>query len=202
MVSVAVEALRLTRTELLVLSVGGDALAAVDMSTGGLIRTALPPDCYLSPYDVAVATLGDIADPDPAHPDAMEIDGPVDVTGRLRGRRIERYVRPLLHPLDEPLLGITSMAAQYWTLCGDHPSVAVVEAPSPLEIVRHGRRLHCFFEWRGNVVDLPIVDRRVAVSMAKRGQQTLRVRRRFVVALTPPYEGNCYKVVAGLLPRR
>jgi hypothetical protein len=37
--------------------------------------------------------------------------------------------------------------------------------------------------------------------MAKRGQQALRIRRRFVVALTPPIEGNCYKVVSGLLPR-
>lgn len=184
------------------LSVGGDALAAVDTSTGGLIRTTLPTDCYLSPYDLAVATVSEIADPDPAHPDAMELTGPVDVSGRLRGRKIERFIRPLLHPADEPLLGLTTVAAPYWTLCGDHPSVAVVEPASPLEVVRHGRRLHCFFEWRGNVVDLPIVDRRVAVSMAKRGQQTLRVRRRFVVALTPPYEGNCYKVVAGLLPRR
>lgn len=184
------------------LSVGGDALAAVDTSTGGLIRTALPSDCYLSPYDVAVATVSDISEPDPAHPDAMELSGPIDVTGRLRGRRIERYIRPLLHPLDEPLLGIPTAAVQYWMLCGDHPSVAVVETPSPIEVVRHGRRIHCFFEWRGNLVDLPIVDRRVAASMAKRGQQTLRIRRRFVVALTPPYEGNCYKVVAGLLPRR
>ena len=202
MVCVAVEALRLTRTELLVLAVGGDALAAVDLNTGGLIRAGLPTDCLLSPFDIAAAGVCEVEEPDPAQPDAMELSGPVEVTGRARARKVERFLRPLLHPTDQPLLGIQGVASPYWTLCGDHPSAAVVDTASPLEIVRHGRRIHCFFEWRGNLEDLPLVDRRVALSMAKRGQQTLRIRRRFVVALTPPYEGNCYKVVAGLLPRR
>jgi hypothetical protein len=186
----------------LVLSVGGGALAAVDLSTGGLVRAPLPTDCWLSPYDLASATVTDVDDPDPAHPEAVDLLGPVEVTGQIRGRRVERYVRPLLHPMDEPLLGLISIAAPYWTLCGDRPSVAVVDPGSPIEIVRHGRRLHCFVSWQDHLLDLPIVDRRVAVSMARRGQEAIRIRRRFVVALTPPYEGNCYKVVAGLLPRR
>ncbi len=201
MVSVAVEALRLAQTELLVLASGGGALAAVDLSTGGLVRAALPADCNLSPYDVASTALADVENPDPAHPEAVVLTEPLELTGRIRGRKAERYVRPLLHPSDEPLLGLISVAVPYWTLCGDRPSLAVVDTGGSLEILRHGRRLHCFFEWRGNVIDLPIVDRRVSLSMAQRGQQALRIRRRFVVALTPPYDGNCYKVVVGLLPR-
>jgi hypothetical protein len=198
---VAVEALRLARTELLVLAVGGGSLAAVDLGTGGLVRAPLDDATGLTPYDIAVTTLGDVENPDPAHPDAIGLAEPLEVVDRIRGRRVERYVRPLLHPRDAPLLGLTGVAVPYWTLCGDRPSVAVVDTGSPVELVRHGRRLHCFFEWRGNVIDLPLVDRRVSVAMAKRGQQTLRIRRRFVVTLTPPYEGNCYKVVTGLLPR-
>jgi hypothetical protein len=186
----------------LVLSVGGGALAAVDMTTGGLVRAPLPTDCFLSPYDVAVACITDAEDPDPSQPESIVVTGPIEVAGRIRGRKVERYVRPLLHPTDEPLLGLFSTAVPYWTLCGDHPSVAVVDPGSPIEIVRHGRRLHCFVSWMDHLLDLPVVDRRIALNMARRGQQSLRIRRRFVVALTSPYEGNCYKVVAGLLPRR
>jgi hypothetical protein len=185
----------------LVLAVGGGGLAAVDMSTGGLVRAPLPTDCDLLPYDVAATTLGDGPDWDPAQPEAIALAGQVEIQGRVRPRKAERYVRPLLHPPDEPLLGLITSAVPYWTLCGDRPSLAVVDPGSPLEIIRHSRRLHCFFHWRGKVVDLPIVDRRVSLSMAQRGQRTLRIRRRFVVALTPPHDGNCYKVVAGLLPK-
>ncbi len=198
---VAVEALRLARTELLVLASGGGALAAVDLNTGGLVRAALPPECSPLPFDVAGTTLAPPTDPDPTQPDAVDIAAPLEVSGRIRPRKAERYVRPLLHPDDEPLLGLITAATPYWTLRGDRPSVAVVDPGSPVEIVRHGKRLHCFFNWMGNVNDLPIVDRRVALSMARRGQSALRIRRRFVVALTPPIDGNCYKVVNGLLPR-
>ena len=161
----------------------------------------MPPECTPLPFDVVGTTLAELLDPDPTQPDAVDIAAPLEVAGRIRPKKAERYVRPLLHPDDEPLLGLFSSAAPYWTLTGDRPSLAVVDPGSPVEIVRHGRRLHCFFHWMGNVNDLPIVDRRVAMSMAKRGQQALRIRRRFVVALTPPIEGNCYKVVSGLLPR-
>jgi hypothetical protein len=171
------------------------------MSTGGLIRAPLPDGCQFRPYDIAATTTGDVDDRDPAHPDMVELLAPLEFAGQLRGRKAERYVRPLLHPSDQPLLGLISVAVPYWTLCGDRPSAAVVDTGRQIEIVRHGRRLHCFFEWQGNLIDLPLVDRRVSVSMARRGQQSLAIRRRFVVALTPPHRGNCYKVVAGLLPR-
>jgi hypothetical protein len=201
MVSVAVEALRLAQTELLVLASGGVALAAVDLTTGGLIRAPLPPDCTLAPFDVATTALADLDDRDPAHPEAVALTEPLEVTGQIRGRKAERYIRPLLHPPDEPLLGLTGIAVPYWTLCGDRPSLAIIDPGGPIEIIRHARRLHCFFEWKGHVIDLPVMDRRVSQSMARRGQQALRIRRRFVVALTPPHDGNCYKVVVGLLPR-
>jgi hypothetical protein len=201
MVGVAVEALRLAQTELLVLACGGGALAAIDLNTGGLVRAQLDDVEHIAPYDVATTQLGDVADPDPAHPDAITLAGPLEVTGRIRARKAERYVRPLLHPIDKPLLGMIGAAVPYWTLCGDRPSIAVVDPGTQIELIRHGRGLHCFFQWNGAVIDLPVVDRRVSLSMAKRGQQALSLRRRFVVALTPPHEGNCYKVVAGLLPR-
>ena len=201
MVCVAVEALRLTRTELLILASGGGALVGVDLATGGLIRTPLPADCWPLPFDVVATTLAPPTDGDPTQPDALDLVEPLEVVGRLRAKKAERFVRPLLHPDGVPILGLVSTAAPYWTIRGDHPSVAVLDPNAPVEIIRHGKRLHCFFTWMGNVNDLPIVDRRVAISMAQRGQTSLRIRRRFVVALTPPIQGNCYKVVAGLLPR-
>jgi hypothetical protein len=198
---VAVEALRLAQTELLVLAVGGGALAAVDLNTGGLVRSQLDDDGRLAPFDIATTSLAELDSRDPSQPDAIALAGPLEVVGRVRGRKAERYIRPLLHPRDKPLLGFIAAAVPYWTLCGDRPSMAVVDPGTQIEIIRHGRRLHCFFEWRGVLMDLPIVDRRVSLSMAKRGQQALTIRRRFVVALTPPHEGNCYKVISGLLPR-
>src|SRR4029079_3440912 len=79
MVCVAVEALRRARTELLVLAVGGEALAAVDLTTGGLVRAPLPNDCWLAPYDVAATALADVDDPDPAQPEAVDLAGPLEV---------------------------------------------------------------------------------------------------------------------------
>ena len=201
MVCVAVEALQLAQTELLVLASGADVLAAVDLSTGGLVRADLPPDAQIRPYDVAATALGPVDNPDPAHPDAVALTQPLELVGQIHGRKAERYVRPLLHPLDEPLLGLVSGAVPYWTLCGDRPSVAVVDPGAPIEVVRHKRRLFCFFPWRDNLIDLPLLDRRVGLAMAQRGQQTMRMRRRVVGARTPPLDGHCSKVVAGLLPR-
>lgn len=201
MVCVAVEALRLVRTELLVLASGGGALISIDLSTGGLVRSTVPPDCWPLPFDVVSTAVTHPVDADPTQPDAIELAAPLDVVGRVKARRAERFVAPLLHPDGVPLLGVIGPSAPYWTITGSHPSVAVVDPNAPIEVVRHGKRLHCFFTWMGNVNDLPIVDRRVAMAMAKRGQTAVRIRRRFVVALTPPHRGNCYKVVAGLLPR-
>jgi hypothetical protein len=205
MVCVAVEALQLRESQLqadlLVLAVGGGALAAVDLGNGGLVRAPYVDDGRIAPYDIVTTFVTDPPDRDPSQPEAIDLRGPTEITGRLRGRKAERFVRPLVHPPDAPLLGITGLAVPYWTLCGDRPSIAVVEPNGTIQIVRHGRRVHCYFEWRGATIDLPVVDRRVAVSMMRRGQGAFTIRRRFVVALTPPRLGNCYKVVAGLLPR-
>ena len=183
------------------LASGGGALAAVDLASGGLVRAPLPADTWPLPFDVVGTAVTAPVDADPTQPDSVELAAPLEVVGRIKARKAERFIRPLLHPDREPLLGLQSSAAPYWTICGDHPSIAVVEPQSAIEVVRHGRRIHCFFTWMGSVHDLPVVDRRVALSMAKRGQNALKIRRRCVVALTPPVQGNCYKVVAGLLPR-
>jgi hypothetical protein len=52
-------------------------------------------------------------------------------------------------------------------------------------------------------VELPFVDPWVAASLERTGRRVLGARRndRLVVALTPPIDGRCHKVVVTLLRR-
>jgi hypothetical protein len=193
--------------ELLILSVDRDHVGAVDLASGALVRAWAPAgvDPRLRPYDVVAGTIGADRDgaPDPAEPEAVVMAGGLEPVGRLRGRPVERYLRPLCHPKDQPLLGCHAPAIPFWERRADHPSIAVVEPEAPAVVTRGRDRLLCWFGWKGALVHLPFLDLRVSTAMARNGRARIRTRRgdRLVVALTPPIAGHCHKVVAGVLPR-
>lgn len=120
-------------------------------------------------------------------PEAVSLAGPPDPVTTMSRRQAERWLRPLLHPRREHLLGFAGPAVPYWTLTGERASVAVV-APPQRPTVAGGE---CRFLWRNMVHVLPLLPTALATSPAR--------PRRLVVALTPPRSGHCYKVVAALL---
>jgi len=176
--------------ELLVLASDGGGCAGVDIASGALVRAVYPERTSgrLAPFDLVVAPLGDLGEPDPALPEAVELGRLPRLVGHLGARRAERWLRPLLHPQGEPLLGFMGPAVQFWELTGERPSMAVVEPRGGARVVRRpDGALRCRFLWRTLVVDLPL----------RAGP--LPVARRLLVALTPPRQGHCHKVVAALL---
>lgn len=181
--------------QLLVLAAGRQWCAAIDLSSGGLVsaewtRPAPAPLHRLAVVSARFASGGQdlrAAADDPMRPEAMALVGPPEVVGRMGRRRAERWVRPLLHPTGEPLLGFAGPAVPYWTLTGDRASVAVV-APSDRPVVAGGE---CRFRWRNTTHVLPVLPTALADCPPQ--------PRHLIVALSPPRAGHCYKVVAGLL---
>lgn len=177
--------------ELLVLAPMRDGCVGVDFASGAFVRAAYPmmAAADIRPFTVAKAPIvGGDDEPDPVHPEAVTLaDLPV-VAGHCSVRRAERWLRPLVHPRRRPLLGITGPAVPFWELDGRRPSVALVEPDrGPLVHSGSGGR-RCRFAWRGLWYDLPLVG------------PPCGNPRRMLVALTPPIDGYCYKVVAALLP--
>ena len=178
---------------LLVLSVSALGLAAVDLASGAVVRTsaAVLEGLDLHPYDVVRARLALDAEPlDPTQPEAVALAAPPRPQRRLAPRRADRWLRPLLHPERSHLLGFAGPSIPFWELDGSRPSVAIVEAPAVVGVGNDGL-LRCRFLWRTLVHDLPVAVGRGASLPSEAG--------RVVVALTPPAEGHCYKVVTGLL---
>ena len=196
-----------TTLELLVLASDGEQCAGIDLVSGALVRAWSPEplDLELQPYDVVGATIDDAVDllPDPSQPEAVPLVGPLDRVGRITGRRAERYLRPLLHPPGEPLLGSHGPAVPFWQRSADHPSIGIVEPEGPAVIRHRETGLTCLFGWRGMVVELPCLDQRLAQVLATAGRNRIESGKgeRLLVALAPPVDGHCHKVVAGLLPR-
>jgi hypothetical protein len=196
-----------TTLELLVLAADGGQCAGVDLDSGALVRawSAQPSHQPLRPYDVvAVILAADIdAVPDPSEPEALVCDGPPEPVGRITGRRAERLLRPLLHPSGQPLLGLHAPAVPFWERRPDHPSIALVAPTGPIQLRRDGGYLACRFGWQGAMRELACLDRRVAAAMDHAGRTRLVAGKgdRLVVALTPPIDGHCHKVVEAVLPR-
>jgi hypothetical protein len=187
-----------TTLELLVLASGAGGCIGVDLASGALTR-ATYPDRSLVPlvaFDVAAAPVGGPADPDedpdpdPLHPEEIELAALPKLAGHLGRRRAERWLRPLLHPTSEPILGFPGPALPFWELAGDRPSIAVIQPERPPRLIhRRGEaRLRCRFAWRNLWHELPVV------GTGDEGD------RRLLIALSAPLQGYCYKVVAGLLP--
>lgn len=184
----------------------GGQCAGIDLESGALVRawSAQPPLRRAHAYDVVTVTLDDTdAVPDPTSPEALMLSDAPEVTGRITGRRAERLIRPLLHPKNEPLLGLNAPAIRFWERTADRPSIALVEPEGPISLTRDGTFLACRFTWQRVVRELPCLDRRMAAEMDRAGRTRAAGSRgdRLVVALTPPIDGQCHKVVEAVLPR-
>jgi hypothetical protein len=112
-------------------------------------------------------------------------------------------LRRLLHPQGQPLLGESSSVVPFWERRPDRPSIAVVEPEGPISLWREGPYLACLFGWLGHERELPCVDTYVAALMDRAHRRHLVADRgdRLLVALTPPIDGRCHKVVEAVLPR-
>jgi hypothetical protein len=195
-----------TTLELLVVASDGRQSAGIDLESGALVRAWSDrlPERRPHAYDVVTVTLDDDDTvPDPAAPEALMLAGAPEVTGRMTGRRAERLIRPLLHPKNEPLLGLNASAIRFWERTADRPSIAVVEPEGPISLTRDGTFLACRFTWQRVARELPCLDRRVAAEMDRGGRTRATGSKgdRLVVALTPPIDGHCHKVVEAILPR-
>jgi hypothetical protein len=193
--------------ELLVLSADGNHCAGVDLASGALVRAwsweGLPQ--RLRPYDVVTVTLDKDVDevPDPHEPEALRLAAPPEPVRRLSGRKVERLLRPLLHPKGQALLGVSTSAVPFWERRRDHPSIAVVEPAGTISLWRQKPYLACRFNWLGHERELPCLDRFIAALMDRSGRARMVAQKgdRLLVALTPPIDGRCHKVVDALLPR-
>jgi hypothetical protein len=193
--------------ELLVLSADGNHCAGVDLASGALVRawSAEASAHRLRPYDVVAVTLDDDFGgvPDPHQPEGVLLAGPPEPLRRVSGRRVQRLLRKLLHPSGQPLLGVTSSVVPFWERRSDHPSIAVVEPEGPISLWRDGPYLACRFAWLGHERELPCLDRYLAAVMDRSGRTRMVAGKddRLLVALTPPIDGRCHKVVSAVLPR-
>lgn len=175
---------------LLVLAGGLRWCAAIDLATGALVgaRWSEPSPGPLAAFTVVRAKLSDDqGDADPVRPEEVGLDAAPRPVGRASRRRAERWLRPVLHPYGEHLLGFPGPAAPYWTLTGSRPSLAVVDPRDP-PVVDGGQ---CRFRWRNAAHVLPVLPS-AAETCPERP-------RRLVVTLSSPRQGHCYKLVAALL---
>jgi hypothetical protein len=195
--------------ELLVLASHGGHCAGVDLASGALVRawSPSPPSHPLLAYDVVQVTLAELSSgldaiPDPCQPEALVLAAPPEPVRHLHGRRVARLLRPLLHPTGQPLLGLPNSFVLFWERRPDHPSIALVEPEGPITLWREGSYLACRFPWAGHPRELPCLDRRLAAQMdgAGRTRMTAGKGDRLLVALNPPIDGRCHKVVEAILP--
>lgn len=195
-----------TTLALMVLTMADRQCIGIDLDSGTLVRAWGPPapGPAVRPYDVIEATVSGEADllPDPTQPEAVAVADWGKPTGRVNARRAERLLRPVLHPDGELLLGTHAPAVPFWERRGDHPSVAVVEPISFARVVLEDRYLTCRFGWRGTVQEFPCRDRRLGRLLRSSGRPhvTITRRDRLVLALTPPVQGHCHKVIEAVLP--
>lgn len=200
------------RVRLLLLAGDGAGGGAVDLSTGALLRVRWspgPPD-ELAPYEILeVDRIWDESSPFAA--DSIVASDPV-VVGRMRGRRARRALKPLVPPPNAPLLGAPTPTVPYWTLRADQPSLTLVHPDAGPVVERDpALRLRCRFRWRRLDHDLPLDDPALEEQLSHptatrlTGATLARALgwkpEHLLVALTPPRNGVCHKVVGGLLPR-
>lgn len=196
-----------TKLDVLVLACDAAQVSGVDLASGALVRawSPAPVEVELRPYDVVAAILDDTVDllPDPTQPESVPLAQPPEPIGRLTGRRVERYLRELVHPPNQPLLAIHGSGVPFWQRTADYPSIAVVEPEGPAVIRLRDGAMWCLFGWRGVPTELPCLDRRLARMLGAAGRTRIDSARgeRLLVALAPPIEGHCHKVVSALLPR-
>src|SRR3954471_16176489 len=119
-----------TALQLLVLTATSDGGIGVDIASGALVRASyqLPEDAEFefqpSCFDLVTASIAspDEEDLEPTLPEAVELAGMPQRVGRLSRRKAERFLRPLVHPPRELLLGIPGPTVQLWELRGNRPT--------------------------------------------------------------------------------
>ncbi len=193
---------------LLVMSTGPRHCAGIDLASGALLRawSPAPVDRRLRPYDLVDVTVAANTDlvPDPCEPEGLATAGPPQLVGRLTGRPARRLISPLLHPERQPLLGSHGPAVPFWERSGDHPSIALVRPPRPLIVRVEGGpqwwRLQLEGRAHGHASTHP-----PPAPQREEGGQSLALLREgtlLVVALAPPANGHCHKVVEAVVPPR
>ena len=85
---------------------------------------------------------------------------------------------------------------------GDYDAVLFAGADFSGQSADDAAFLGCRFEWQDRAWELPCLDRRLAAVMDRDGRRIMEVERRsrLLVALTPPIDGHCHKVVEAVLP--
>lgn len=203
--------------DLWILASGRRGAIGVDLDSGAFVRAryTAPAEEAVRPFEVMSGTVADVQDePDPTRPEALVLDAPLTRRGQLRGRSARRILRPLVQPRAKHLLGFPGPAVPFWTLTeAVRPSVALV-APEkgPSVAVLPGSAVpHIRFRWSQVDYDLPLQDRRLEALLARTGMTRVAggglaqavggPPAYLLVTLTPPCEGHCYKVVAGVVPK-
>jgi hypothetical protein len=197
-----------TALRLMLVATGERHCIGVDLASGALVRawSSRPVDSRLQPYDLVEVVVANDPDlvPDPAQPEAVPTAGAPHLLGCLTGKPALRLVRPLLHPENTPLLGSHGPTVPFWERRPDHPSVALAEPGAPLVVTAEPDGLWCHFPWDGRPQVLACTDPRLAASLYRTRRTATGVRpgTHLVVALQPPVDGYCDKVVEALVPRR
>lgn len=200
---------------MLVLAPQPDGCVGIDLDSGAFVRAIYPPGDGepLEAFDVTSAPIGAPLDPpDTVRPEAVALAGAPERIGSIRPRRAERYLQALRHPPHGPLLGFSGVTVPYWTLSGDRPSLALVEASEgPLILVTPGG-YECRFGWQGSVHQFPLGDRRLATELVRLRRRRSSPREltrilgyrpgRLLLVVAGPTDGHCTKQVAALLPAR
>lgn len=199
------------RVRLLLLSSTPSSAVGVDLDTAALRRIvwreAAP---VFAPYDVVEALA--LRDDDLPFPSDMTSAIDPVLVGRLKGRKAEKLVRPLVHRGRSPLLGAATPSVTYWTIGDTAPSVGLVDPAAGPVVERDGNHhLRCRFRAGRLDHDFPVADPTLEEKLSHPTATRLAggtltralgwAPSRVVVALTPPEDGRCHKVVAGLVPR-
>ena len=198
--------------EMLVLAAEPHACVSVDVASGAFVRARYPDGTFarLAPLDLATAEVAE-----PRHAARRHPPG----AGRPRGRaaagraprarrRAERLLRPPPPPARPPAPGLRRRPpVRFWTLTGDRPSVAHRRAraaarayglrPTATTVISNGAACATCCPSPTAAPPPPSIAGAPRTSRRPRASRP----RRLLVALSPPVNGYCYKVVAGLLPR-
>jgi hypothetical protein len=197
--------------ELMVLASGRRSCIAVDLDSGAFVRAIEPSSRpLLAPFTVV---RGRTIEPEydrPEQPELASFERPLTPIGLINARRAERFIRPLIHPKNRPLLGFFGPSTPWWEHETTGPSVAVVDIDKTLRANLTANGLRARFLWNAGVHDLPLEDLRLLGRLDWVPQhanvglpltEMLGFRpNRIVVAISRPLNGYCSKVIAGLLP--
>jgi len=197
---------------MLVLAADAGGCLGVDLDSGAFVRARYHGEPQpLATFDIVSGLIADGDHPiDASRPETVYLDQPPQHLGSLTPRRAERYLEPLHHPRRRSLLGFPGAVVPYWTLNGDQPSLTLVDLAAGAHVRREAQQYKCRFTWQSIQYHLPLVDRRLTNRLDGVGWPRYSSRdlesvlghrvRRILVALSPPHQGYCYKVVAALLP--